>query len=100
MSITVRDAYSIRNAVNAGEISAREVAETALKRIEAIDDALGVFLTVESSKVGNRADEVDRAVKERSLPLAGVPIAIKDNICTRNLRTTCGSRILEHYIPP
>jgi aspartyl-tRNA(Asn)/glutamyl-tRNA(Gln) amidotransferase subunit A len=96
----IRSAYSIQSAVNSGEISAREVAEIALKRIEAIDGKLGVFLTLDPAGVRARADEVDRAAKERPLPLAGVPITIKDNICTRHLRTTCGSKILENYIPP
>jgi aspartyl-tRNA(Asn)/glutamyl-tRNA(Gln) amidotransferase subunit A len=96
----IKDAYEIQSAVNAGEVSAREVAAGALKRIESVDSRLGVFLTIEPPRVLARADEIDRAVKERKLPLAGVPIAIKDNICTRSLRTTCGSRILENYIPP
>jgi aspartyl-tRNA(Asn)/glutamyl-tRNA(Gln) amidotransferase subunit A len=96
----IRDAYRTQIAVNSGEVSAREVAEIALKRIEATDSKLGVFLTLDPARVLARADEVDRAVKEHPLPLAGVPITIKDNICTRHLRTTCGSKILEHYSPP
>jgi aspartyl-tRNA(Asn)/glutamyl-tRNA(Gln) amidotransferase subunit A len=96
----IRNAYRIQSAVNAGEISARDITEIALKRIETVDGALGAFLTLDPAKVRARADEVDRAVKEHPLPLAGVPIAIKDNICTRGLRTTCGSKILENYIPP
>jgi aspartyl-tRNA(Asn)/glutamyl-tRNA(Gln) amidotransferase subunit A len=100
VSINIRDANTIQNAVNSGEVSAREVAEGILKRIEAIDATLGVFLTIDPARVLARADEVDRAVKDQRLPLAGVPITIKDNICTRHLRTTCGSRILENYIPP
>jgi aspartyl-tRNA(Asn)/glutamyl-tRNA(Gln) amidotransferase subunit A len=96
----IRSAYNIQSAVNSGEISARDVAEAALKRIEAANGKLGVFLTIDPAKVRARADEIDRAVKEHPLPLAGIPITIKDNICTRNLRTTCGSKILENYIPP
>ncbi len=98
--MNIRDAYSIKSAVNSREISAREVAGIALKRIDAADGKLGAFLTVDPERVLARADEIDRAVKERALPLAGVPIAVKDNICTRRLRTTCGSKILERYVPP
>ena len=61
---------------------------------------LGVFLTLDPARVLARADEIDRSVRTHPLPLAGVPIAIKDNICTLHLRTTCGSKILENYNPP
>jgi aspartyl-tRNA(Asn)/glutamyl-tRNA(Gln) amidotransferase subunit A len=98
--MNLRDAHRIRDAVNSSEISAREIAGLALKRIEEVDSRLGVFLTVEHERVLARADALDQAVKHGRLPLAGVPIAIKDNISTRHLRTTCGSRILEQYIPP
>jgi aspartyl-tRNA(Asn)/glutamyl-tRNA(Gln) amidotransferase subunit A len=96
----LRNAHEIRDAVNSHKISAREIAGNALKRIDAVDGALGAFLTVDRQKVLERAGEIDQAVKEKSLPLAGVPVAIKDNICTRHLRTTCGSKILENYLPP
>ena len=96
----LRNAHAIRDAVNSGKISAREAAEAALRRIEEVDGDLGGFLTIDSARVLERADRIDRSVREHALPLAGVPIAVKDNICTRNLRTTCGSKILEHYIPP
>jgi aspartyl-tRNA(Asn)/glutamyl-tRNA(Gln) amidotransferase subunit A len=98
--MNLKNAQKIRDAVNAGELSARDVAKAALKRIEEVDAQLGIFLAVEPDMVLARADEVDRSVKQRSLPLAGIPIAVKDNICTRHLRTTCGSRILENYISP
>jgi aspartyl-tRNA(Asn)/glutamyl-tRNA(Gln) amidotransferase subunit A len=98
----IKDAHVIRDAVNNGKVSAREVAGAALKRIEEADPKVQAFLTVEKERALKRADEVDQKIKERkyNLPLAGVPVAIKDNICTRHLRTTCGSRILENYIPP
>jgi len=98
--MNLKDAHRIRDTVNSGEVTAKDWAEAALKRIDAVDSKLGVFLTVEPETVLKRADIVDRTLKERGLPLAGVPIAIKDNICTRHLRTTCGSKILQEYIPP
>jgi aspartyl-tRNA(Asn)/glutamyl-tRNA(Gln) amidotransferase subunit A len=98
--MNLKDASKIRDAVNSGETSAKDWAEAALDRIDAINSELGAFLTVKPEAVRRRAEAVDQAVKERELLLAGVPIAIKDNICTRGLRTTCASRILENYIPP
>jgi len=96
----IKDAYAVRDAVNAGEISAREVAETALRRIEAADGTLKAFLAVEPERVLARAGEIDRKVKDGPLPLAGVPVAVKDNLCTKGVRTTCASKILENWIPP
>lgn len=96
----IREASTISDAVRSGQVTAREVAAAALQRIEALDAKLGAFLTVEPERVLARADEIDRTISERDYPLAGVPVAVKDNICTRNLRTTCGSRILRNYLPP
>jgi len=96
----IREASTISDAVRSGQVTAREVAAAALQRIEALDAKLGAFLTVEPERVLARADEIDRTIRERDYPLAGVPVAVKDNICTRNLRTTCGSRILRNYLPP
>ena len=70
----LRDAHAIRDAVNSGKISAREAVEAALRRIEEVDGDLGGFLTIDSTRVLERADMIDRSVREQALPLAGVPI--------------------------
>jgi aspartyl-tRNA(Asn)/glutamyl-tRNA(Gln) amidotransferase subunit A len=78
------------------------VAEGALARIDAQNEALNAFLTVARDEVLAQARAVDakRARGEVLGPLAGVPIALKDALCTRGVRTTCGSKILETWIPP
>lgn len=100
--MNLKSAFEIREAVRAGRISSREIAEAALRRIEAVDPILRAFITVEADRALRRAADVDAQIASGNsrLPLAGVPVAIKDNISTRGLRTTCGSKILENYVPP
>ena len=93
-------ASEIRRAVAAGRASAADVCEAALERIRALDGQIGAFRTVDADRARSRAAELDRRRSELSaLPLLGVPVAVKDNICTRALRTTASSRILESYVP-
>jgi aspartyl-tRNA(Asn)/glutamyl-tRNA(Gln) amidotransferase subunit A len=93
---------AIRSALTAKKISARELAQDYFERIEKENPKLNAFLTLSKDRAFAKADQVDASVaKGESLPpLAGVPIAIKDVISTRGVRTTCGSKILENYIPP
>ncbi len=94
-------AREIRDAVARRELSATEVCRSFLSRIERFDAALHAFITIDGERALACAAEVDRRVaRDESLPLAGVPVAVKDNLCTAGSRTTAGSRILERFVPP
>jgi aspartyl-tRNA(Asn)/glutamyl-tRNA(Gln) amidotransferase subunit A len=84
------------------ERSALEITQEALNRIQIIDSQLRSFLTVTADYALEKAKQVDAqiAAGEEIGLLAGVPIGIKDNLCTYGIPTTCGSRILENFIPP
>src|SRR5258707_250245 len=92
------DIASLRSRLQSGEITSRDSAETALNAAEEQNKTLNAFLQIDRSGALRRAEEIDAA--RESGPLAGIPIAIKDNICTLGLQTSCGSRILGDYHPP
>jgi aspartyl-tRNA(Asn)/glutamyl-tRNA(Gln) amidotransferase subunit A len=91
-------AIELRDAIRRRELTAEGAVQQALDRIKDLDGALHAFLHVDEGRALTRARELDRRATPAG-PLHGVPIAIKDNISTRGLRTTAGSRILEHYTP-
>jgi aspartyl-tRNA(Asn)/glutamyl-tRNA(Gln) amidotransferase subunit A len=96
-----RSAADIARDVNARAISAVDVTEATLAHVEAVDDRVGAYLTVLQDRARQAASEVDAGIRSgRKLPLAGVPLAVKDNMCLTGTRTTCGSKILEHWIAP
>ena len=89
-------------AVAAGERTARSVVEDCLDRIAERDGEIGAFNLVLADEALADADRIDAAVArgEPAGPLAGVPVALKDNLCTRGIPTTCSSRMLEGWRPP
>ena len=93
---------SIRSALEAKTISARELTAEFFARIEKRNPELNAFLALSTERAYAQADRVDalRARGEKLPALAGAPLAIKDVLSTRGIRTTCGSRILENYVPP
>ncbi len=84
------------------ECSAVEITQEALDRIAQLEPKLKSFLCVTADRALEQARQVDAkiAAGEEIGLLAGIPIAIKDNMCTEGIRTTCGSKILENFIPP
>ena len=92
----------VKEALAARKISARELAADFYKRIEARNPELNAYLTLSPERARRQTDKIDALVAEgRPLPpLAGAPIAIKDVISTAGITTTCGSKILQNYVPP
>ena len=92
----------VREALTARKISARELTADFFARIAARNPELNAFLALSPERAYAKADEIDAAIADGELlpPLAGVPVAVKDVLSTRGITTTCGSKILEHYVPP
>jgi aspartyl-tRNA(Asn)/glutamyl-tRNA(Gln) amidotransferase subunit A len=102
MSATNWTVSGIREALTAKKISARELAKEFYGRIDKQNAELNTYLTLSTERAYAQADKIDAAVSrgETLPPLAGVPVAVKDAISTKGVRTTCGSKILENYVPP
>jgi len=91
----------LRDQIRSGARSAVEVCTETLARIERLEPSLHAFNTVTADLALERASELDRTrERRRDAPLFGVPIALKDNLCTRGVRTTASSRVLESFVPP
>ena len=95
-------AVSLSAALRSGDVSSAEVTESVLGRVEEVEGAVRAYLTLTPEVARATAAKVDaaRARGEDPGPLAGIPVAIKDIICTRGIKTTAGSRLLANYIPP
>ncbi len=101
MDITSMTAVGLGKKIKAGELTAVEAVKGCLAQIDKVEKDVHSFVTIDREEALRRAEEVQKQIDEGILnsPLAGVPVAVKDNLCTDRMRTTCSSKILENFSP-
>ena len=101
MDILDLTAVDLGRKIKAGEITVREATEAALRQIKRREPVLNSYVTVDEEGALKRADQVQEQIDngEAASPLAGVPVALKDNLCTEGILTTCSSKILANFKP-
>lgn len=101
MSLTSLTAVELGKKIKAGEVSVEEAVQDALEQIQKKEPEINSFVTVDEQGALKQAREVQKKIDagELSGPLAGVPAAVKDNMCTEGLLTTCSSKILSNFVP-
>jgi aspartyl-tRNA(Asn)/glutamyl-tRNA(Gln) amidotransferase subunit A len=102
MSVEGASASTLLARMNSGELTSVEVTTACLDAIRKHDPTISAFLLVDESRALEQAAAVDQLRKHKKLvgPLGGLPVAIKDVLCTKGERTTCASRMLENFVPP
>ena len=95
-------AHELSQKITAKEVSAREVTDAVLGRVAQVEEQVMSYVTVTAEQARAQADAVDAkiAAGETVSPLAGIPLALKDNLCTQGIETTCSSKILRGFVPP
>ena len=101
MDILDLSAVELAAKIKAGEVTAVEATKAVLAQIEKSEEALNCYVTLDKEGALKKAEEVQKKIEAGELtgPLAGVPVAIKDNMCTEGMLTTCSSKILGNFIP-
>ena len=101
MDIMSLTAVELGKKIKAKEISVTEATQAYLDQIEKVEADVHSYATIDKEGALKRAGEVQKLIDDGTLlgPLAGVPVAIKDNMCTKGMRTTCSSKILGNFVP-
>ena len=94
-------AVQLGEKIKSGEVTSVEAVKAALGQIKAMEPVLNSFVTVEEERALKQAEDVQKRIENGELtgPLAGVPVAVKDNICIEGMKTTCSSKILSNFVP-
>lgn len=92
----------LRQKLKSGEVSSKELVQEKINRINELDSTLNSFLIVNTDLALSKAEHIDKQIASGHYlpPLSGIPIAIKDNLCTKGIKTTCASKILDNFVPP
>jgi len=101
MELSALTIHELHELLIKGEVTSRQITESAFQRIEKVEGQVHAFLHLRQEAAMRDAERADARIRQGDIgTLTGIPIAIKDVICTRGIPTTCGSRILEPFVPP
>lgn len=102
MDLYNKTAHELHDLLQAKKISAAELTADVLARVDDVESKIGAYLAITRDKAQADARAVDEKISrgEKIFPLEGIPCAVKDNICTKGIKTTCASKILENFVPP
>ena len=102
MNLYELTAHELSDKLKAKEVSSTEITKSVIERIEKVEGTIGSYITSTHEQALETAKLVDNKIAngEEIAPLEGIPMAIKDNICTEGIKTTCASKMLENFIPP
>ena len=94
-------ALELSKQIRHGSVSVKEAVEACKKQIQKSESQVHAYVSMDEKILAHRIKEVEEGIKSGRYtgPLAGVPIAVKDNICTRGQKTTCSSKMLENFVP-
>jgi aspartyl-tRNA(Asn)/glutamyl-tRNA(Gln) amidotransferase subunit A len=101
MALHALTIHELQEMLAKGQVSAVEVTRDVLERIEKVEDKVKAYISLDPELALQQAEAADKKLKEGTGgPLCGIPVSIKDVLSTDGMRTTCGSRILENFVPP